>query len=138
MKKLASLVAVSAVAIAGAACGTAAASPPPRHPVPATEAHLDYAMKGHMVRASRGERVVVSLPSYADGGYEWLLTRADGLKFIGRQYIKPASDLPGATGTDVFVFSAGKPGRDRISLVDERPWKGGGVAERFGVTVVVG
>lgn len=138
MRRRTPVLVLAALAIAGTACGTAAASASSDHPRPAAqEVHLDLSTNGKTVHAHDGEYVVVALPAFADGGYEWALTSSKGLTLDSRRYVPPTSKAPGATGFDVFVFTASKRGTDHLSLADRRPWTGGGIGQRFSATVVV-
>jgi predicted secreted protein len=132
------VLALAALSVAGAGCGTVAASTPRSQSRPAPPAvRLDLSSNGKTFHAALGELVVVSLPSIGDGGYVWLPKTLDGLKVDSHKYVPPKSGASGAAGTDVYVLAASTPGTDHLLLVAGRPWQGAGVGELFKATVVV-
>jgi predicted secreted protein len=133
VRKSLPVLAVSLAAVAMTACGTASAAQ--RHE-PTASITVGQAANGHTVRAGSGTDVVVRLPASRDGGYLWTVTRTGGLDLVSHRYLAPASKAPGASGEDMFVFADRTNGHHHLTLSDSRPWKGGGTAGTFNLTVV--
>ncbi len=137
MKKLGTVLALSAAGVAvAAACGVAAASAAPKpSPLRPTEIPVGASGNGTTVRAHPGEQVVVTLPSHTDGGFQWTLVNANGLELVSHTHLPGVPGRIGSSGPDIFTFTVEKPVRDHLKLVDERGWKGGGTLGSFELTV---
>jgi predicted secreted protein len=91
------------------------------------------------VKVSTGSVLIVRLASNATTGYQWRGGKPDSacLKPVGKPtYEPPNTQMPGAGGTQVFAYSAVKPGRARLSFEYVRPWEKKPV-KTYSVSVVI-
>jgi inhibitor of cysteine peptidase len=75
-----------------------------------------------------GKEVRISLASNRTTGYQWKLAQpVNGavLQLVSSQYVAPGEKMPGAGGTEVWVFKAVGPGKADIHLEYVRPWEKG-------------
>ena len=75
---------------------------------------------------SRGQTLIVSLPSNPATGYRWALREvsAEQLKSLGPEvYSSPKSDLIGGDGLSTWRFEAAEAGDGRLYLTYQRPWE---------------
>jgi predicted secreted protein len=72
-------------------------------------------------------KFVLSLPSYADGGYEWSITDIDAKILQNLAHTHDLSRCPdgvaGCSGNEVFTFKALEVGMSQLSLESRRGWE---------------
>ncbi len=74
------------------------------------------------------EPFYITLSSNPSTGYEWQVasvSNPDMVRFVDSQYIRPESELLGATGKQVLTFNALQEGNTTIQLEYVRPWETG-------------
>lgn len=79
-----------------------------------------------------GEEETIRLPGRGTVGYAWTVHVTgdpDGVVSVRQVDSAPGPDrAPGGSVDDVFVLSAGAPGRARVHFEQRRPWESGGEA----------
>lgn len=84
---------------------------------------------GKSVRQTSGNEgktsVTIALESNPTTGYQWEWSQkgAGSLRLTDNEYQGPSGELVGAGGKQVFVFSAGNPGRVTLTFIYRRPWE---------------
>lgn len=85
------------------------------------------------IEVDAGDTFEISLFSNRTTGFQWpeLAGIADSsiINQISHEYKPPESDLPGASGKEIWIFKAIKKGITSISMKYDQPWDGGIKAE---------
>lgn len=108
-------------------------------PVPPCKEKVIYAAdNGTTIHLNKGDILHLSLKSYGDGGYSWVIISQDKAKLslISTSHVN-GTDAPGDFGSDVWTFKAIESGSSTLSLVCQRPWATTDVCACFTVQVVV-
>ena len=81
------------------------------------------------VKLSVGDFLQLSLGSNASTGYEWedklLISDPKVIVQTGHENIAPATDKPGAPGSEVWMLQTKERGQTTVSTTYGRPWPGG-------------
>lgn len=76
-----------------------------------------------------GDTLKISLASNPSTGFQWaeklLISEPKVLVQTSHGTLRPASDRPGAAGTEVWTLEAKAPGNTTVSGTYGRPWPGG-------------
>jgi len=80
---------------------------------------------GREFTLARGDRLEISLPATSGTGYTWQAApiAAVFVKPVGDTKFKPDSAMPGASGHEIFHFSAEASGTGRLEMRYVRPWE---------------
>lgn len=120
------------LACAGVSCHAVIAVASPSQPSAGTSQHKEI----HV-----GEELRITLESNRSTGYQWKLAKPLNqtvIKLVHSRYIGPAKQIPGAGGTEEWIFTGVGVGKTEIHLEYVRPWeKGGAPAKTVTYTVVV-
>ena len=111
-------------------------SPAPTTPAPQTktlEVSYDDLLNQKQVRRdvslAVGDTLQLTLGSNASTGYQWAADARIGdssvLTQTGHRTVAPTNAKPGASGTEVWTFSALKPGTTTVATSYGQPWPGG-------------
>jgi predicted secreted protein len=87
---------------------------------------MDISEPANPISVSSGENFTIILESNPTTGYSWHLDRnLDGsiVKFSGSKYVLPESNLDGAPGKEVLMFTAVNRGTTTISMHYSRSWE---------------
>jgi predicted secreted protein len=102
---------------------------------------LDQAADGSSVQLTRGQELVVELPSNRTTGYDWYLSGALPSQLTTASDTYETTSEPGvvgAGGTHVFTYTVAAAGSGTLKLVYVRPWETGvRPAKTFAVTITV-
>ncbi len=99
---------------------------------------LTAADDGRTVALRMGEKIRISLPENAGGGYRWDIDRADGGIEASGSQPHYSGEAVGSGGLMTFIFAAKKPGKGEIVLKNWRAFEGDtSVQQRFRLTVDV-
>ncbi len=95
---------------------------------------------GSSVSVTLNETFTLTLPSSADGGYQWVITGLNTAKLRMLSKTVDTSECPpppavGCSGDDVFTFKAIGTGQSTLSLVSRQSWNPNNPAASFSVTV---
>jgi len=87
---------------------------------------------GNEFEIEKGDSIKAKLCSNPSTGYSWDYEIDDTsiMNFVSKEYLEPEGDLVGASGTDVYLFKALKPGTTQIRIEYKRSWEEGVEAER--------
>jgi inhibitor of cysteine peptidase len=91
---------------------------------PAIDLELDEQSNGGAVIMPVAARLIVTLSSNASTGYQWELTGLDQtiLGNTDQEYQPSVDNLPGAAGTQRWVFTALRTGETALNLEYRRSW----------------
>ncbi|MEV0298933.1 protease inhibitor I42 family protein [Nocardia sp. NPDC050710] len=152
MRKSLVVLALLGLGLGVAACGSDGESDHVGHSTsgaPTTTPAADGAVRvtesdsGRERRLATGQRLIVTLPSNPSTGYSWRLGVLDQgvLRQEGEPDYRTNSDrpvLPGAGGSETWVFTGNAAGVGRLVLEYVRPWEHGvEPAQKFALTVEV-
>jgi predicted secreted protein len=87
---------------------------------------MDISEPANPISVSSGENFTIILESNPTTGYSWHLDRnldESIVKFSGSKYVLPESNLEGAPGKEVLIFTAVNPGTTNISMHYSRSWE---------------
>jgi inhibitor of cysteine peptidase len=106
------------------------------HKIANSEISIDNSDNGTTVQLKIGESLIINLASTKSTGFSWQLNQinASVLEFVSSQYITPT--MPGAPGTEVWIFNAVGVGTSAISMEYIRLFSGT-VGGTFDITVNV-
>jgi predicted secreted protein len=88
---------------------------------------------GKRIVLHRGQKLRISLSSNGTTGYVWRLSGKHlfRLRLKSRTYKPSSSAVPGASGTETWVFKARRRGSVTLRLKYLQPWESRSVAKRF-------
>jgi len=101
--------------------------------VPAARLDVTEEENGKNLLLGRGDLLVVHLPSNPTTGFGWqpVFSKAGVLTAEGKAcYLANRSHLPGAGGTESWIFLAEKSGNMTLTLGYARPWEKGKEPEK--------
>ncbi len=80
---------------------------------------------GREFTLARGDRLEISLPATSGTGYTWQAAPIAGVlvKPVGDTKFKLDNAMPGASGHEIFRFSAEASGTGRLEMRYVRPWE---------------
>ena len=95
---------------------------------------------GREFTLARGDRLEISLPATPGTGYTWQAAPIAGarVKPVGDTRFKPDSAMPGASGHEIFRFSAEASGTSTLEMRYVRPWeKDSPPAKVFSILLII-
>ncbi|WP_292464453.1 protease inhibitor I42 family protein [Methanolobus sp.] len=93
-----------------------------------------------IVRALKGDTIIIELQENPTTGYSWNLSASSGLSLVNDTYVQHSADegLTGVGGVHVWTFDLIENGVQNISAVYKRPWEDiTGEEDAFELTVNV-
>lgn len=88
-----------------------------------------YTDPDQVIEIQKGEKFQIDLDSNPTTGYRWDFETETDLLFLTRQNFESKSDLMGASGIEIFEFSASASGKTTIKFFYHRPWEEGSIKE---------
>ncbi|MGE5675978.1 MAG: protease inhibitor I42 family protein [Mycobacterium leprae] len=98
------------------------------------------ANNGQTIELEPGQTLMLRLPANASTGYRWSLIESNDttvLRLLHWEYIQQGERRPGAAGTEVWQFQAGKAGNTGLKLGYARSNPPGTPEKEFSLTIVV-
>lgn len=96
-------------------------TPTPTAPIIPSQS-FDQESNGKQVTAPAGSAFSVTLPENPTTGYSWNLVHSAGLTLLNDEFIPPSTQLVGAGGTRLWLFSAVEKGNQSVHGEYRRPW----------------
>jgi predicted secreted protein len=94
---------------------------------------------GSEIELDAGERFEIHLESNPSTGFAWEISAMSTPELVtldDRRYVEPGADLVGATGTEIFVFTAGTEAAGLLRLEYVRDFEEPRIPERVAEFVI--
>jgi predicted secreted protein len=109
--------------------------------VPANEIKADLSYSGKEVTLSQFGPLTVTLESDNPSGSIWIekanIRDSLILELKDHKYIPAETPIPGATGSEIWIFNSPHPGKTSLSMEYRAPYTGAIIYKTFDLTVKV-